>query len=96
MCLDCQDLEWRNLVYTVRSKGGGKGGGGHQGKNKKKAVETEILHGINGCVKSGEFVAVMGPSGSGKTSLLNALSSRTSVGVSGDLLVRMGSHTRMD
>ena len=30
---------------------------------KSKAGEKEILHGINGCVRSGEVLAILGPSG---------------------------------
>jgi lipoprotein-releasing system ATP-binding protein len=33
--------------------------------------ETEVLHGIDLTLRSGEFCAVMGPSGSGKSTLLN-------------------------
>ncbi|CAM3953793.1 ABC transporter ATP-binding protein [Roseateles saccharophilus] len=33
--------------------------------------ETEVLHGIDLALRSGEFCAVMGPSGSGKSTLLN-------------------------
>jgi len=36
-------------------------------------VETEVLHGIELIVRSGEFVALMGPSGSGKSTLLNII-----------------------
>ncbi|WP_407357338.1 ABC transporter ATP-binding protein [Methanolobus sp. WCC5] len=34
-------------------------------------MEVPILHGIDMCIKKGEFVAIMGPSGSGKSTLMN-------------------------
>ena len=35
------------------------------------SVATEVLHGIDLCLRHGEFAALIGPSGSGKTTLLN-------------------------
>ena len=37
------------------------------------AVETEVLHGIDLSIQSGDFLALMGPSGSGKSTLLNII-----------------------
>ncbi|HEY0331727.1 MAG TPA: ABC transporter ATP-binding protein [Rhodopseudomonas sp.] len=37
------------------------------------AVETEVLHGIDLAMQSGDFLALMGPSGSGKSTLLNII-----------------------
>ncbi len=36
-------------------------------------MEVPILHGIELCIKKGEFVAIMGPSGSGKSTLMNMI-----------------------
>jgi lipoprotein-releasing system ATP-binding protein len=36
-------------------------------------VETEVLHGIDLRIKSGEFAALIGPSGGGKSTLLNLI-----------------------
>ena len=36
-------------------------------------VETEVLHGIDLTIRSGEFAALIGPSGSGKSTLLNVI-----------------------
>ena len=36
-------------------------------------VETEVLHGIDLTIGSGEFAALIGPSGSGKSTLLNVI-----------------------
>merc|ERR1711903_270686 len=50
-------FRFEDVRYRVKTKGG----------------ETEILHGINGCVRSGEVLAILGPSGAGKTCLIDAL-----------------------
>lgn len=38
-----------------------------------KPNELEILHGIDLCIKEGDFVAIVGESGSGKSTLMNIL-----------------------
>eukprot|EP01069_Polyplicarium_translucidae_P008142 Polyplicarium_translucidae@DN3189_c0_g2_i2.p1 len=64
-------VEWSDLRYALTRK---------EGKEQKV-----ILRSIAGSAKPGRTLAVMGPSGSGKTSLLNVLSLRSTVGVSGSI-----------
>jgi lipoprotein-releasing system ATP-binding protein len=45
----------------------------HKSYNVGTPVETEVLHGIDLVLHSGEFVALMGPSGCGKSTLLNII-----------------------
>ena len=40
---------------------------------KNGLLEVPVLHGINGIIESGEYVAIMGPSGSGKSTLMNII-----------------------
>mmetsp|Transcript_3708 Transcript_3708/g.7938 ORF Transcript_3708/g.7938 Transcript_3708/m.7938 type:complete len:590 (+) Transcript_3708:3058-4827(+) len=56
-------LSWRGIVVQV----GGK---------KKGSEAKTVLHGLQGDVMPGSFLAIMGPSGAGKTTLLNVLSQR--------------------
>lgn len=66
------DLEWKNLSI-IASKMEKRI---ENGKKVKRLEEKTILNGISGCVKHGNFTAIMGPSGCGKTTLLNFLSAR--------------------
>ena len=53
----------------------------------KKVTEKKVLHNISGSVEPGRMLAIMGPTGSGKTSLLNVLSGKIKLGVTGDISV---------
>jgi ABC-type multidrug transport system ATPase subunit/ABC-type multidrug transport system permease subunit len=55
------DLEWRDIKCTLRSK----------------TSTKEILKGVSGNARSGEFLAIMGSSGAGKTTFLNIISGVT-------------------
>jgi lipoprotein-releasing system ATP-binding protein len=45
----------------------------HKSYNVGTPAKTEVLHGIDMQLESGEFVALIGPSGSGKSTLLNIM-----------------------
>lgn len=45
-------LEWKNLTYTIKAKGGS-----------GKMEERIILDNITGSAKKGQLLAIMGPSG---------------------------------
>jgi ABC-type multidrug transport system ATPase subunit len=54
---------------------------------KRKTPAKTILHNVSGFAVPGEVLYIMGPSGAGKTSLLDAVSGRTKVSPSGDILL---------
>ncbi|MBC7171535.1 MAG: ABC transporter ATP-binding protein [Polyangiaceae bacterium] len=58
-------------------------------------IRVEVLHGIDLCVDSGEFVALVGPSGSGKSTLLNILG-LLDVPTHGELWVQGAATSRLD
>jgi len=47
--------------------------GVHKSYGVGRAVELEVLHGIDFALKRGEFAALIGPSGGGKSTLLNVI-----------------------
>ncbi|EFX86593.1 ABC protein, subfamily ABCG [Daphnia pulex] len=61
------DLTFHDICYTVG-----------KGKNVKN-----ILHQMNGTLKSGQLTAILGPSGAGKSSLMNILAGFKTIGVDG-------------
>lgn len=50
-------------------------------------IKTEVLHGINFSIRSGEFASIIGYSGSGKSTLLNILGALDNP-ISGDIFFR--------
>ncbi|XP_025199854.1 ATP-binding cassette sub-family G member 1-like isoform X2 [Melanaphis sacchari] len=66
-------LSFESLTYTVNTY------------RKLKKVKNEILHGIDGCFRSGQLTAIMGPSGCGKSTLLNVLAGYSISGSSGQV-----------
>lgn len=59
-------------------------------------AKRQVLHGLSGCVRPGELLALMGPSGSGKTSLLSVLGGRVpgAMEVSGHVRVNGQAYTK--
>lgn len=81
------ELRWRNLCYEVaqfRWQNLVKGKG-HRGFTYRRLLDS-----ISGSVRSGELVAIMGPSGAGKTTLIECISGRRKIGVSGEIVVSGG------
>lgn len=79
------ELVWKNLCYDVNKK---------QWTNvlKSKSVfsQKRLLNSISGSFRSGELIAIMGPSGAGKTTLIECISGRRRIGVSGEIFVKGG------
>lgn len=83
------ELFWRNLSYDVAR---------FRWANYVKAPcsvaagyeNRRLLDSISGSIRSGELIAIMGPSGAGKTTLIECISGRRKIGVSGQIVVSGG------
>lgn len=83
------ELFWRNLSYDVARFKWAKYvrapcsvGAGYENRR--------LLDSISGSIRSGELIAIMGPSGAGKTTLIECISGRRKIGVSGQIVVSGG------
>ena len=69
------DISWNNLTCTINTK----------------TESRQILKGVSGYARHGEFLVIMGSSGAGKSTLLNILSNRlvntSKTSISGEILV---------
>ena len=83
------ELFWRNLSYDVAR---------FRWANYVRAPcsvaagyeNRRLLDSISGSIRSGELIAIMGPSGAGKTTLIECISGRRKIGVSGQIVVSGG------
>ncbi|XP_026758921.2 protein brown-like [Galleria mellonella] len=57
-------------------------------RRKQIKPETIILNNVSGCIKDGEFAAVIGPSGAGKTTFLVALGGKCTLPSKGTVTVK--------
>ncbi|XP_055378440.1 ATP-binding cassette sub-family G member 1 [Condylostylus longicornis] len=75
-----KDVEFQDIYYSVSER-----------KNNlniiKQAATRNILKGVSGVFRNGQFTAIMGQSGAGKSSLLNAISGFTTSGVTGHIKI---------
>ncbi|XP_054157149.1 ATP-binding cassette sub-family G member 1-like [Oppia nitens] len=76
------EIIWQNLTYCVTR---GRSVAEMLGKSSGQSRVKTILNGISGSLRSGQMMALMGPSGAGKSSLLECISGKRTVGVSGDI-----------
>ncbi len=76
------DIDFRDIVYTVREGGRCCRRGGGEGDGTKT-----ILKGVTGRFRSGQLSAIMGPSGAGKSTVMNVVSGYKTTGVTGDVLI---------
>ena len=83
-------LSWQDVRVSTQLSSGG--------CCKKGETSTlEILKGVSGIVRPGQFMAIMGASGAGKTSLLNTLAHRNQSNLtwSGELCDKWGRDMQM-
>jgi ABC-type Fe3+/spermidine/putrescine transport system ATPase subunit len=59
----------------------------------KSYGDTQVIHGVDLAVRSGEFVVFVGPSGCGKSTLLRMIAGPESI-TGGEDPIRAGSHYR--
>lgn len=83
------ELVWRNLSYDISTFKWNKFIR-NPCSMKNGFKRNRLLDSISGSIRSGELVAIMGPSGAGKTTLIECISGRRSLGVSGEIIVSGG------